>query len=168
MKYLINLSSCPIRYSACPQETYGMMKDSSNGAECDLNILYATLNSEATQDGCSLAHCKSMLYQCRLPLYPTHRADLPAYLPQAPTSNGSYGRGGEGHACLLASLVTNEPSWCDSPYRWQPPLSPRAGWSLWSCPVHMVGDVTAELGFRHVSSPIHEVSVADSMLFLGP
>ena len=53
-----------------------------------------------------------LLNQCLLHLYPMHvtHGDLPMYLPQAPASNCSYQRGNEGHATLLVSLVTNEPT----------------------------------------------------------
>ena len=56
--------------------------------------------------------------QCLLHLYPMHMTDLPTHLPQAPASDHSYQRGGEGFAPLLVSLVTNEPTWCQFPYSW--------------------------------------------------
>ena len=43
-------------------------------------------------------------------LYPTRMTDLLTYLPQAPASDCSYQRGGEGCAPLLVSLVTDEPT----------------------------------------------------------
>ena len=46
--------------------------------------------------------------QCLLHLHLRHRSDLPVYLPQAPASDCSYERGGEGCAPLLVSLVTKE------------------------------------------------------------
>ena len=57
-----------------------------------------------------------LLDQCLLHLHPTHMTDLPTYLSQAPANDCSsfrsehlhyaYQRGREGHAPLLASLVT--------------------------------------------------------------
>lgn len=38
-----------------------------------------------------------------------HVIDLPMYLLQAPAVDSSHQEGGEGHALLLVSLVTNEP-----------------------------------------------------------
>ena len=59
--------------------------------------------------------------QCPLHLYSTHSTDLPTYLPQAPASDCSFQRGGEGRAPLLVSLVTNEPTWRQFPYNWPSP-----------------------------------------------
>ena len=47
--------------------------------------------------------------QCLLHLYTMHMTDLPMYLPQAQLVI-AYQSGGEGHASLLLSLVTNEPT----------------------------------------------------------
>ena len=51
-----------------------------------------------------------LLDQCLLHLHPTHMTDLPIYLLQAPSSDCSYQRCREGHAPLLVSLVTDEPT----------------------------------------------------------
>ena len=48
--------------------------------------------------------------QCLLYLYLMHMTDLPTYLPQAPANDCFYQRGDKGHAPLLVSLVTNEPT----------------------------------------------------------
>ena len=48
--------------------------------------------------------------QCLLHGYPTHKTDFAMDLPQAPGSDHSYQRGGEGRAPLLVPLVTNEPT----------------------------------------------------------
>ena len=76
--------------------------------------------AQATQDGCSLALCTSpLLNQCLLHLHPTHLTDLPTYLPLPQlvivldldqSSPLGLSRGGEGHATLLVSLVTDEPT----------------------------------------------------------
>ena len=55
----------------------------------------------------------------------------------------SWSRGGGGHPPLLVSLVTNEPTWRQFPYKWSPPF-PQAGreggCSVLFCPSsHMVG-----------------------------
>ena len=47
--------------------------------------------------------------QCLLHLNLTHMINFPMYRSQAPASDCSYLRGGEGSATLLISLVTNEP-----------------------------------------------------------
>ena len=47
--------------------------------------------------------------QCLLHLHPKHMTDLLTYLPQAPASDCSYQRGGEGRAPLLVPLVTHDP-----------------------------------------------------------
>lgn len=49
-----------------------------------------------------------LLDQGLLHLYPTHRTDLPTYLPQSLASDRSYQRGNEGRVPLLVSLVTNK------------------------------------------------------------
>jgi len=51
-----------------------------------------------------------LLDQSLLHLHPTHLTDIPTYVLQAPASECSYQRGGEGHAPLLVSMVTNKPS----------------------------------------------------------
>ena len=51
-----------------------------------------------------------LLDQYLFHLHPTHISDLPMYLPQAPASDCSYQRGGEGLALLLVPLVTHEPT----------------------------------------------------------
>ena len=43
-----------------------------------------------------------------LHLHPTHRTDLPTYLPQALASDCFYQRGNERRVPLLVSLVTNK------------------------------------------------------------
>lgn len=48
--------------------------------------------------------------QCLLLLYLTHTADLSMCLPLALASHHSCQRGSEGHAPLLVSVVTNEPT----------------------------------------------------------
>ena len=48
--------------------------------------------------------------QCLLHLNLTHMTNFPMYRSQAPASDCSYLRGGEGSATLLISLVTNEPA----------------------------------------------------------
>ena len=49
-----------------------------------------------------------LLDQDLLLLHPAHMIDFPTYLPQALASDSSNPRGGEGHAPLLVSLVTDE------------------------------------------------------------
>ena len=51
-----------------------------------------------------------LLDQDLLLLHPAHMIDFPTYLPQALASDSSNPRGGEGHAPLLVSLVTDEPT----------------------------------------------------------
>ena len=51
-----------------------------------------------------------LLDQDLLLLHPAHMMDFPTYLPQALASDSSNPRGGEGHAPLLVSLVTDEPT----------------------------------------------------------
>ena len=50
-----------------------------------------------------LLSVRPQLDQCLLHLHPTHMTDLPARLPQAPASDCSHQRGGEGHPPLLVS-----------------------------------------------------------------
>ena len=54
-------------------------------------------------------------FQCLLHLHLTHMSKLSTYLPQALASDCSYPRGIEGHAPLLVSLITNEPTQCQFP-----------------------------------------------------
>ena len=49
-----------------------------------------------------------LIDQDLLLLHPAHMIDFPTYLPQALGSDSSNPRGGEGHAPLLVSLVTDE------------------------------------------------------------
>ena len=72
------------------------------------NFLHILLYGQATQDGCSLALCASPAQPEPASPTPTHVADLPAYLFQAPACDCPYQRGSEGRAPLLVSLVTNE------------------------------------------------------------
>lgn len=51
-----------------------------------------------------------LLDQDLLLLHPAHMIDFPTYLPQALASDSSNPRGDEGHAPLLVSLVTDEPT----------------------------------------------------------
>ena len=51
-----------------------------------------------------------LLDQDLLLLHPAHMIDFPTYLPQALASDSTNPRGGEGHAPLLVSLVTDEPT----------------------------------------------------------
>lgn len=57
-----------------------------------------------------LLSVRPLLDQDLLPRHPNLTADLPTHLPQAPASDCSYPRGGEGRVLLLVSLVTNEPT----------------------------------------------------------
>ena len=60
---------------------------------------------QATRDGCSLALCTSPAPPGPASPTPYSHDYLPIYLPQAPASDCSYQRGGEGLAPLLVSLV---------------------------------------------------------------
>ena len=95
---------------------------------------------QATQDGCSLALFTSPTWQpvpASLTLYSYHMIDLPVYLHQAPISDCFYQRDSEGRASLLVSVVTNESTWCNSPYKWHTPLpSTHLEWSQPPHPAH--------------------------------
>ena len=95
-----------------PKKTKDKTKKKNKNKNTSPVLLFGeTLNGQATQDGCSLAHCPSSAHQCLLHL---PRADLPTYVPQAPASDYSYHqRGREGPAPLLVPWVINEPT--DSP-----------------------------------------------------
>ena len=74
-----------------------------------------------------------LLDQFLLHLHPAHRTDLPSYLPQTAASDCS-SWGGEGRVSLLVSLVTNEPTRCDSPMTGNPHTHPQG--RLLPCPAH--------------------------------
>lgn len=64
-----------------------------------------------------------LLHRGHAPTYTLHTSKFSAQLSQAPASDCSYRRRGEGLPSLLVSLATNKPTWHQSPYDWQPPLS---------------------------------------------
>ena len=120
----------------------------------------------ATQNGCSLALCKSPARP--VPASPTpHSHGWPSYvLAPAPAGDCSYQRGSEGRAPLLVSrwyhLMSIPPITGSLPFRsGGKTVLPAVCCTWWG--------VAPGPGFTHVSSPIHQttdVSVADSGLFL--
>ena len=71
-----------------------------------------------------LLSCSLYIPACPVPASPTprHMTDLLTSLPQAPAGHCSYQKGGNELAPLLVSLITNDPTGCNSPYNQQSPL----------------------------------------------
>lgn len=81
------------------------------------------LQSQVTEDGCSLALCTSPAQpMLASPLYLTH-SDFPACLSQVAAGDCSQPTGGQGLAPLLVSLGTNEPTRYQLPHNWQFPTA---------------------------------------------
>lgn len=71
-----------------------------------------------------LLSCSLYIPACPVPASPTprHMTDLLTSLSQAPAGHCSYQKGGDELAPLLVSLITNDPTGCNSPYNQQSPL----------------------------------------------
>ena len=91
--------------------------------------------------------------KCLLHLHLVHMTNLPVYLVQAPTSD-SLSNGQWGGCPSIVSLVTNEPTWCNSPCKWHPPPTHGVKTATMSvCPLlHMVGCHSKAL-FQMCKSP---------------